>query len=367
MSYITSIGTANPSNRFEQHQLAEFMVRVMHADAFQSRKIRAVFRASGIESRHSALEDYGRTKDFNVYPNNGSGRFPGTQERMNLYRAHALPLSIAAVDDLCSSRIDFDLKTISHIVVVSCTGMYAPGLDIDLIKHFDLSTETERICINFMGCYAAFNGLKSADAICRANPRAKVLVVCTELCSLHFQPDANDDNILANALFGDGAAAILVEGESDVNRKLSIEQFHSDLALNGEKHMAWSISDFGFEMRLSSYVPDLLGQEIRRFLDKLLAKLELSRDEVRYFAFHPGGKKILEAIENELSLEPQRNAFAYSVLRRFGNMSSPTVVFVLRDIFAQLSTADNDAWILSAAFGPGLALESVLLKAGINA
>ncbi len=367
MSYITSIGTANPANRFEQRQLAEFMVQVMHADEFQSRKIRTVFRASGIEARHSVLEDYGRTENFEIYPNNGDANFPRTQARMQLYRQHALPLTIAAVDDLCASRPDFNIKEITHLVVVSCTGMYAPGLDIDLIKHFGLSTATERTCINFMGCYAAFNGLKSADAICKANSGARVLVVCTELCSLHFQPDANDDNILANALFGDGAAAILVEGKSDRQRKLSIEQFHSDLALNGENDMAWSISDFGFEMRLSSYVPDLLRREISRFIDNLLAKLQISRDAIRHFAFHPGGKKILEAIENELKLDPDRNAFSYSVLRRFGNMSSPTVVFVLRDIFDQLTEADHNAWILSAAFGPGLALESVLLKAMTHA
>lgn len=367
MSYITSIGTANPVNRFEQQQLAEFMVRVMHADLTQSRKIRTVFRASGIDARHSVLEDYGRSNNYTVYPNNGDGRFPGTQERMKLYRQYALPLTIAAIDDLSVSRPDFDLRDVSHLVVVSCTGMYAPGLDIDIIKHFRLSTATERTCINFMGCYAAFNGLKAADAICQANPDAKVLVICTELCSLHFQPDANDDNILANALFGDGAAAMLVEAKSNHKPKLSIEKFHSDLALNGESDMAWSISDFGFEMRLSSYVPDLLKREISAFIDNLLAKLRITRAEIRYFAFHPGGKKILQAIENELKLDPDRNAFSYSVLRRFGNMSSPTVVFVLRDIFDQLTDADNDAWILSAAFGPGLALESMLLKVRTHA
>lgn len=367
MSYITSIGTANPANRFEQQQLAEFMVRVMRADSNQSRKIRTVFRASGIEARHSVLEDYGRSSNYTIYPNNGDVPFPGTQERMKLYRQYALPLSVAAVDDLCVSRPDFDVKDVSHLVVVSCTGMYAPGLDIDLIKHFKLSTNTERTCINFMGCYAAFNGLKAADAICQANARAKVLVICAELCSLHFQPEPNDDNILANALFGDGAAAMLVEANSNCKRKLSIERFHSDLALNGEHDMAWSISDFGFEMRLSSYVPDLLKREISGFIDNLLAKPGITRADIRHFAFHPGGKKILQAIENELKLDPDHIGVSYSVLRRFGNMSSPTVVFVLRDIFDQLTEADNGAWILSAAFGPGLALESMLLKAMIHA
>lgn len=367
MSYITTIGTATPPNRFDQATIAEFMVNVMHADENHERKIRTVFRASGIRHRYSVLDDYGKQNDFAVYPNNGNGNFPGTAERMQLYRRHALPLSISAIEDLQGRKPELSLKEVTHIIVVSCTGMYAPGLDIDLIKHFGLSTTTERMCINFMGCYAAFNGLKAADAICRSDTRAKVLVICAELCSLHFQPLPDDDNILANALFGDGAAAILVEAEASGKKCLSLEMFHSDLALNGENDMAWSVADSGFEMRLSAYVPDLLKNRIGNFFADLLAKAGFNMNEVKYFAIHPGGKRILQAIEKELNLSREQNRFAYEVLENFGNMSSPTVVFVLRRILDALESADDGALICSASFGPGLTLESVLLKAHVHA
>ena len=216
-----------------------------------------------------------------------------------------------------------------------------------------------------MGCYAAFNGIKAADAICRSNHEAKVLVVCTELCSLHFQPQPDDDNILANALFGDGAAALLVEAGSRGRKSLSLELFYSDLALNGEHDMAWSVADTGFEMRLSSYVPDLLKNSIGRFFRSLLKKGNVEQQHVKYFAIHPGGKKILQAIEKELELTKEQNRFAYEVLENFGNMSSPTVVFVLKAILDQLQPEDDGALIWSAAFGPGLTLESMLLKANV--
>ena len=254
MSYISAFGTATPANKFSQSTIAEFMLAVMHPDQNQSRLIRTVFKMSGITHRYSVLEDYGKTSDFTVYPVNGQQHFPTTQQRINLYRQHALPLSVASVRDLFAKRA-VSISHITHLIVVSCTGMYAPGLDIDLVKALDLPRTIDRICINFMGCYAAFNALKTADAFCRSNPKAKVLIVCTELCSIHFQHIPTEDNILANALFGDGAAAMLVENEAQVSKKLVIENFYNDLFLGGEKHMAWSIGDEGFEMKLSSYIP----------------------------------------------------------------------------------------------------------------
>lgn len=367
MSYITAIGTATPPNKFDQTTLADFMVSVMHADDAHERKIKTVFRASGIRHRYSVLDDYGKRGNYSVYPKNGSGTFPGTAQRMHLYRKHALPLSVAAIQDLANHVQDFQLASVTHLVVISCTGMYAPGLDIDIIKYFNLATDTERMCINFMGCYAAFNGIKAADAICKSNGSAKVLVVCTELCSLHFQPQPDDDNILANALFSDGAAALLIEAGPRGQMSLSLELFHSDLALNGEHDMAWSVADSGFEMRLSTYVPDLLSNSIASFYEKLLKKGNLKTADVKHFAIHPGGKKILQAIERKLDLTKEQNRFAYQVLENFGNMSSPTVVFVLKEILDQLNADDKDALIWSAAFGPGLTLESMLLKVHIYA
>lgn len=363
MSYITAIGTANPSNQFDQATICAFMEKAMCLDARDSRKLRTIFKSSGINYRHSVLADYGREENFSFYPNKpGVEAFPSTAARLALFRENALPLSLAAVRNLLGSLPSFDVKSITHLVVVCCTGMYAPGLDIDLVKALTLPFTVARTSITFMGCYAAFNALKAADAFCTASADAKVLIVCTELCSLHFQPTSTDDNLLANALFADGSAALLVEGKTNQRKRLAIEHFHNDLAPEGAQDMAWSIGDLGFEMKLSAYVPDILKGGIKNLTTSLLAKASRQMEDIRYFAFHPGGKRILEAIEEQLGLTREHNAPAYRVLQRYGNMSSPTVVFVLHELFKTLGDRDHNAYVLSAAFGPGLTLESMILK-----
>jgi alpha-pyrone synthase len=218
MSFITAISTANPSNRIPQSLIAEFMLKTMKFHNGESRKLKTIFKASGIAYRYSVLSDYGKTADFDFYPEpDQESVHPSTSSRLDVFREHALPLSVSAATGLFSRRSSVTPNDITHLVVVCCTGMYAPGLDIDLIKALGLKTSVHRTAINFMGCYAAFNALKIADAFCKSDDQAKVLVICTELCSLHFQREATDDNLLANALFADGSGAVLVEAQSDRN------------------------------------------------------------------------------------------------------------------------------------------------------
>ena len=186
---------------------------------------------------------------------------------------HALNLSARAIHHCLDKVTAFDKKSITHIIVVSCTGMYAPGLDIDIIKALDLPTHTQRLCINFMGCYAAFNAMKLAHSVCASDEHASVLVVCAELCSIHFQKENTEDNWLANSLFADGAAAVLVESIPRKGINLKPLHFHCDLALNGDKDMAWSIGDNGFEMRLSSYIPDIIREGIKKLTHTLLQQI----------------------------------------------------------------------------------------------
>lgn len=362
MSFITAFGTANPPNRFSQLALADFMVLSMQLSHDDERKLRTIFRATGIDSRYSVLADYGKSKDFDFYPNTPNFEpFPSTQKRLEAFREHALPLSLAAIEKMKTSS-SIELQKITHLIVVSCTGMYAPGLDIDLIKALNLPTTIQRTCITFMGCYAAFNALKVADAYCKAEANSKVLIVCTELCSLHFQKEPSENNLLANALFADGSAAVLVEAQSEQPIKLSLEHFHNDLAPEGEHDMAWSVGDLGFEMKLSAYVPGIIQSGIQQLTNSLLKKIAKEIHDIKYIAVHPGGKKIVEVIEQQLGLNKKQNRLALDVLRQYGNMSSPTVLFVLHEIFKNLSSADNGERILSLAFGPGLTLESMVLK-----
>ncbi|HTF16955.1 MAG TPA: type III polyketide synthase [Chryseolinea sp.] len=361
MSYVTAIGLANPPHRFEQGEIADFMIRAMQLNDPDIRKLKAIFHASGIDYRYSVIEDYGLRDNFRFYPNSSDFEpFPSTSKRLTLFREHALGLSVAAVQNMLTKVPDFDLRSITHLITVSCTGLYAPGLDIELVRTLGLLANVQRTGINFMGCYAAFNALKVADAFCAQNRDAKVLIVCTELCSLHFQKTATSDNLISNALFADGSAAVLVQGRAPSGISLVPKAVRSTLIADAEQDMAWAIGDLGFEMRLSTYVPSLIRGGISSLASSVLENTGKDIHDIRFLAIHPGGRKILESVEQELNISAEMNESAYYVLRNFGNMSSPTVLFVLDRIMGKLSVHDKDDLVLSFAFGPGLTLESML-------
>jgi alpha-pyrone synthase len=363
-SYITSIGTATPEIKISQADVAALMTETLEMEEMESVRLSALYRATGIQHRYTVIEDYSRTNgSFEFFPNTaGMEPFPTIGPRMRLYEKFALKLALKAVAD-CLNPVNIDLKKITHVITVSCTGLYAPGLDIELVEKLKLDPSVQRTCINFMGCYAAFNALKVADWACKANGNAKVLIVCVELCSLHFLKNKNPDQMISNALFGDGAAAVLIEAKKPgKGNSLSMESFYCSLALDGKNDMAWHITDHGFEMTLSSYVPELIKGGIKNLADKLLKNINMELSSIDYFAIHPGGKRILESIEDELGLSKDDNRYAYEVLKNYGNMSSPTILFVIQSIFKDLKKADDGKNILSFAFGPGLTLESMLLK-----
>lgn len=363
MSYITAIGIANPPHKISQSTIADFMVKAMQLGKNDSRLLQTIFKSSGIDFRHSVLPDYGMTENFTFYSNSKDFEpFPTTEKRLSEFRRNVLDLSSQAIDNMLDTIPSFDIKSVTHVIVVCCTGMYAPGLDIDLVKRYGLSSTVHRTGINFMGCYAAFNAIKVADAFCHQDENAKVLIVCTELCSLHFQKKATEDNFLANALFADGSAAILIESQSRQTRRLKPIAFHSELVPRSDHDMAWTIGDLGFEMKLSTYVPSIIKEGIAELTQTLLKKISKDLSSIRFFAVHPGGKRILENIEKELNIPREKNQAAHFVLRNFGNMSSPTILFVLHEIFRALVRDDNTEHILSFAFGPGLTLESMVLQ-----
>ncbi|MEH0155149.1 type III polyketide synthase [Limibacter armeniacum] len=362
-SYLTTIGTAVPRYRFEQSQICKFMQATLPLTETQHSRLPLLYRASGIQYRHSVIPDYGRTKGaYTFYPNEeGLKPFPRVRQRMEVYEREAVKLASEAVMSCLSSR-HMEAAAVTHLVTVSCTGMYAPGLDIDLVKQLGLNSAVERTAINFMGCYGAFNGIKVADSICRSNTGAKVLVVCVELCTLHFQQKTDEDSLLSAALFSDGAAAVLVEGLPQGSHSLKLKATYADLFTDGEQDMAWRIGNHGFDMMLSAYVPDLVGEGITQLIDRLMTKAEVEWKDIRHFAIHPGGKRILEQIEKVMNLAKVQNQSAYEVLQNYGNMSSATVLFVLENLLKQRENLNSGENILSLAFGPGLTLESMLLE-----
>ena len=369
-SFLGAIGTANPAHRIAQPQIADFMAQALEFGEADTRKLRALYRVSGIGTRYSVLPDYGRANGaYTFFPNTpGLEPFPTVGQRMAAYRREALPLALAAVQSSLAQVPDIEAESITHLVTVSCTGMYAPGLDIELVRALGLRPDVQRTCVNFMGCYAAVNALKLAHAFCQADAAARVLVVSVELCTLHFQKSREDDHLVSNALFGDGAAAALVQATPlpGGGPSLALRGFHCGLEPDGHDDMAWHINDFGFEMTLSSYVPRLIQRGIGRLTAGLLAHLSVRLEDVRTFAIHPGGRKILETIEQALGLTRHDNRHAYHVLREYGNMSSATVLFVLREVLAHATPADHGAPVLSFAFGPGLTMEAMLLEVSFN-
>ena len=356
MPYITSIGLAVPENRFEQQQIADFMAAALRLDAPNQRKLKALYRSTKIQYRHSVLADYGlQPGAFSFYPNTEDLEpFPTTSQRMEAYRNFALPLALKAAQNCLSALPN---PAITHIITVSCTGLYAPGLDIELVQALGLAGSTQRTAINFMGCYGAFNGLKIAQAIVKADANAQVLVLCLELCTLHFQKTLKDDYLLSNALFADGAAAVLVEANPH-QKALEMKEFCCELMPEGKQDMAWQVADHGFEMILSSYIPNLVKSSIKALTDKLL----LANQTFDFYAIHPGGRAILEGIEQAIGINKNDNRFAYQVLAEYGNMSSCTVLFVLQKLWQELRTKDHQKQVLSCAFGPGLTLETMKLE-----
>lgn len=356
---------ANPQHRIDQEKVFEFMGKAHGFEGAELSRLKALYRATGIKSRYSAIPDYHTTnsKDWQFYPSNETlSPFPSTEKRLEVYRNEAALLSKKAIEQAIAQST-IKPEEFTHLITISCTGMYAPGLDIDLVHSLGLNTSIERTCVNFMGCYAAFVGIKLGHQICAANPNAKVLIVATELCTIHFQKESDEDNLLANAIFGDGSAAIIMSGrkEDSLNGTvLKPEGFLNEIYPEGSSEMAWNIGDHGFEMRLSTYVPSLVEKGIVELVERLKSKT--NGEPISHYAFHPGGKRILEVIESELGVSKEADWAGRKVLENYGNMSSPTVLFVLKHLWDSLNKDNRNERILSLAFGPGLTMESMILR-----
>lgn len=366
-SCISAIGTANPKYRIPQNDIFQFMVKAFDLDDNNASRLKKIYDHSGIDYRYSVIPDFGETENNkNTFFSNSENfdPFPGTRDRLRLYQDTAADIAAAAAKD-CLKNLNNDLTPeISHLITVSCTGMYAPGVDIELVEKLGLNSNVERTCINYMGCYGALNALKVADYICRADSNAKVLIVCIELCTIHFQKESTLDNWVANSLFSDGAAAVIVENSdfrSGHQNCLTLDTFYSEFVNEAKSEMGWYVGDAGFEMKLTSKVSKLIRKHILSISERLLNKAGLHFNDISRFAIHPGGRKILEAAEIALEFPADENRFAYDILRDYGNMSSATILFVLKNLLEDPRATGGEN-ILGFAFGPGLTVESMILK-----
>lgn len=357
-SRIVSIGTAVPDYLTSQNAILNFMHKE-YQDTTASRKLNILFHQSAIESRHSVVPDFSDTDERSLFPL--THELPNVSDRMDVYRKQSLPLAVKAVDaafkNLHSSVESFG---ITHLITVTCTGIYAPGLDIELFQELNLPQDTFRTALNFLGCNAVFPALKIADSIVKSHTNAKVLIVSVELCTLHFRPKNDSDNLLSNTIFGDGAAALVMISEAAAEDRhlegFTLNGFLPVLLKKGKDLMGWNITSVNFEMILDSGVAEFLGQELEVLMAEVAEKLEMTPPMIHHWAVHPGGKKILDTIQRGLHLENNELKHSYEVLRNFGNMSSTTILFVLNELFK--SRPKSGETIFAMGFGPGISIET---------
>jgi len=327
------------------------------------RKLKFLYHHSSIQTRYSVIPDYSRPAgEWKFYANTENLEpFPSLELRMAWYHKYAAALSVDAIRECLDGRLTS--RAVTHLITVSCTGMSAPGLDLQVMELMDMPRNMYRTSVNFMGCYAAIHALKMADAICKTEPGAHVLIVCTELCTLHFQKEPTADNIASGLLFADGAAAALVTHDDNDQKGWHIDSFYAEIVAKGKRDMAWELSGNGFLMTLSSYVPDLIAEDFEALTGRALQQAGKTKNSIAHWCIHPGGKRILEEVEKTLQLPQGDLKHSYDVLSSFGNMSSPTILFVLKEILRRHSPAARDSnGIFGAAFGPGLTMETFLLS-----
>jgi alpha-pyrone synthase len=364
---IQAIGTAVPPNKISQEAHYSILENANGMSRGEKLQLRKIYSGSGIKFRHSVLAEFGKEDNpgnILFHPANHHAALP-VSRRMELFEHHASALCEEAINNCLEELPSLQASDITHLITFSCTGMFAPGLDIQLVEKLGLNRNVERTCINFMGCYAGINALKTAYHICRSQPDAVVLLSGIELCTLHYQKNDKQDQLIANALFADGATACVVS-ERNYRKEESIglvlKNFYAEFEPDGKEEMVWRIGDFGFDLRLSAYVPDLINDSIHSFIEKLFLKANIKQADISYYALHPGGRKILEACENALHITKEQNEISYRVLREYGNMSSVTIFFVLNEYLKTLTQKDINKKILSCAFGPGLTMESMIAE-----
>jgi predicted naringenin-chalcone synthase len=347
-AFINRIATATPPH--DVHGAFLNFGRLMLKDA--PRKLALFDRMatrSGISSRYSFIEPGGDGAAMDRAGFYRLGAFPGTAERMRKYEEHAPALAVEAVEKLLAGEAR---ESITHLIVTSCTGLSAPGVDLALIERCGLKPSVERTMVGFMGCYAAINGLKLARHIVRSEPKARVLAVNLELCTLHLHETADLEEILSFLLFADGCAAALVSADA---LGVKMDSFHAALVPDTRELIRWNIRAQGFDMVLSGGVPGAIRGALTVARDEILG----GANDIDLWAVHPGGRTVLDAVEEAFALEPQALAPSRSVLNDYGNMSSGTVMFVLDRIMRQSRAGQRGC---AMSFGPGLVAETMMFR-----
>ena len=361
---ITGIGRSIPTHRVSQQDAAGIVSRLNCDTAAQERLFETLYRRAGVQGRNCVV------LDRSDGPREGRQSFytsesPTTLDRMRKYEEKAGPLALTACKAALESAA-ISPRRVTHLVTVSCTGFFSPGFDIYLLKNLPLSSQVARTHVGFMGCHGALNGLRLAHSFVGADPSACVLLCTTELCSLHHQYGWNAERVVANALFGDGSAAVVgMHAEERRPGQYRVLATGSIVIDDSEDVMAWRLGNHGFEMTISPRVPGLIREHLRPWLENWLTLHGLDVSSVYSWAIHPGGPRVLAAVTEALGLDQDALDASRQVLAEQGNMSSTTILFILDRLRGQCADGPcvqpADGPCVALAFGPGLCIEAALL------
>ena len=354
---LHGIGTAVPTQQLSQAEAVEVAHRINAESPEQVRLMSRIYQKTKVLTRGSVLLENdgvdGTTKERLSFYGSES---PGTAQRMQVFDAHAGGLALEAAAKALKDA-DISSGAITHLVTVSCTGFQSPGVDLFLMDKLELAPSVQRTHIGFMGCHGAMNGLRVAHAFAEMDPNAVVLLCAVELCSLHMAYGWHPEKVVANALFADGAAAVVASANpSPAHQSLVLRRSGSMVIPDSADLMHWNIGDHGFAMGLSPRVPETVGAALLPWLRDWLADQAIDLEAVTSWAIHPGGPRILSTCAEVLSLGPNLLLDSRAVLQEHGNMSSATILFILERL-RRRSTAGP---CLALAFGPGLSTEVAL-------
>jgi len=349
-AFINTIKTAVPPHDVHG-KFVGYAHRLLHSDRDRALFSRMAARAH-ISHRYSFLAPAAEDNRLDMDGFYTAGSFPDTNARMRRYQENAFGLARAALDKLDTPPAD---AGVTHVIVTSCTGFYAPGLDLDIIRHYGLRSDAERSFIGFMGCHAAINGLKLARHIVRSDAKAKILLLNLELCTLHLQEVPDIERVLSFLIFADGCAASIVSAEE---KGIRLESFYADVIPDSAGLITWRIGGAGFDMNLSGAVP----QAVAAALPGRLRAMTGGHNDIPYWAVHPGGRSVLDAVREGAQLDTQQMRFSDHVLQDFGNMSSATVMFVLEAMMRDGAVPGRGCGM---AFGPGLSIEGMTFEVGL--
>lgn len=354
---ILGIGTAVPDFRLDQADTSRRLTEALSESPDSARWVKRIFKQCGVEARYTCERNLLESAENCRYFAGKSERsIPSTAERMATYKREAVPLGLKAARKAIVDG-NVDMSEITHLITVSCTGQFLPGMDAAIVQQLGLAVTVNRIPLTFLGCAAGLKAVCLSRQIVSYNPFAKVLIVCVELCTLHIQPSSKREALFGASFFGDGASACII-GSTGLkhNGIFQLGKEHSILLPDSAEEMVWEVGDKGFDLYLSPNIPKLIGRFVPEQLNCVINEDQMPE----LWAIHPGGKGIIDTLEEVLALTDEQTSPSRSVLRNYGNMSSATILFVLDELRQKLiSHCSGPTNGVALAFGPGITCEII--------